>query len=62
MSSGQASPNTSMSLWHSSLACWQRDRQGMDTWPYTVHTGAYRAHRNIRRTTMPGQSGPEQEH
>lgn len=52
MSSGQAIPNTSMSLWHSSLARWQRDRHGMDTWPYTMHTGAYRAHRNILRSAL----------
>lgn len=52
MSSGQATPNISMSLWHSSLARWHRDRHGMDTWPYTVHTGAYRAHRNILRSAL----------
>ncbi len=52
MSSGQVTPNISMSLWHSSLARWQMDRHGMDTWPYTVHTGAYRAHRNILRSAL----------
>lgn len=52
MSSGQDTPNISMSLWHSSLARWQRERQGMDTWPYTTQTGVYRAHKNILRSGL----------
>ena len=52
MSSGQATPNISMSLWHSSLARWQRLRHGIVTWPYSVHTGVYRAHRNILRSAL----------
>lgn len=40
MSSGQATPNISISLWHSSLARWQMARHGIETLPYTVHTGA----------------------
>lgn len=52
ISSGQATPNISMSLWHSSLALWQMDRHGMDIRPYSVHTGAYRAHRNILKSAL----------
>lgn len=50
ISSGQVTPNISMSFWQSLLAWLHKLRQGKDTRPYSIHTGAYRAHRNGRRS------------
>ncbi len=50
ISSGQETPNMSMSFWQSLLACVHRLRHGRDTRPYSIHTGAYRAHRNGLRS------------
>lgn len=50
ISSGQETPNISMSLEHSLWARWHRRRQGSVTRPYSMHTGAYRAHRKGRKS------------
>ncbi len=50
ISSGQETPNMSMSFWQSLLACVHRLRHGRDN-PSVLHThGAYRAHRNGLRS------------